>query len=366
MAAQLFPGTALGTLLIAELSSNGCIKETKVYGFVKKYTFVAMVFSALWLFSAAALFTRVFSLSDVVYCAVPFYVFGTAVFIMTAYLSYFGDFIIPALYSLISSALVPLMVYAAPDMTPGSYALMISFGSVVSALLIFSRAARRSPPDSSECVSLPFSRIAKSYIPMTMAGVFIPAGALMLSFFSRGGGNAVAFGFCVRLIFALVAAFSFGFSRVLYPEFSRDGRAQLSHSFVRALRSCGLLILLFTPVIAAVFIKGETVFSAFFMRGRFDENAVALLARAFRGAVFSVPALCVCEIMSKLCFACGIKWAPGVCNIIGIAVTFFMLLGFSGSDIVMPAASFSAGAAVSSLLLTVSIYMISRKEARAG
>ena len=176
-----------------------------------------------------------------------------------------------------------------------------------------------------------------------MAGVFIPAGALMLSFFSRGGGNAVAFGFCARLIFALVAAFSFGFSRVLYPEFSRDGRAQLSHSFVRALRSCGLLILLFTPVIAAVFIKGETVFSAFFMRGRFDENAVALLARAFRGAVFSVPALCVCEIMSKLCFACGIKWAPGVCNIIGIAVTFFMLLGFSGSDIVMPAASFSVG-----------------------
>ena len=106
MAAQLFPGTALTVERCVELSSDGCIKETKVYGFVKKYTFAAMVFSALWLFSAAALFTRVFSLSDAVYCAVPFYVFGTAVFIMTAYLSYFGDFIIPALYSLISSALV--------------------------------------------------------------------------------------------------------------------------------------------------------------------------------------------------------------------------------------------------------------------
>ncbi len=261
----------------------------------------------------------------------PMIIFTGLAFSFVGFLQSFGNFLLPALISLISN-LVMVLYFLVFNKSFGiwglAFAMLIGWGAqaVIQLPAVIKNGFRftfrtdfRSPY---------IKRSFAMALPILISSWVQPfCNLINTRFASSIVGGISAMGYANRLYLIIVGVFTFVATNLLFPYFSKAKakgdsaeESRLTRTSVRAL----LLIIL--PITVGIWVLSEPIVSIIYQRGEFNAYDAKMTAEALRFFALGMPFYALNEVCTKKFFAEQKTLPPMITALISIAFNFVFVI----------------------------------------
>lgn len=252
----------------------------------------------------------------------PMIVFTSIAFVFVGILQSMGEYMIPALISLVSNSIMVAYLFTLSSIC-GIIGLGVAMlvGWASQALIQLPKVYalgyryrfRLSLKDKSLIRSL------KSAVPILISSWTQPICLAINTSFASGienGRGITALGYSNRLYTIIVGVFSFVATNLLFPKFSKaEAMGQRDESERLTKLSCRLLVYIIAPIAVGIAILAVPLIAIIFERGEFTAADTALTATAMRFFTIGMPFMAVNEVLVKSFFASKLQKFPMISSI---------------------------------------------------
>lgn len=370
---MLFSAAILGCFIPFYSSSESCDEERARLFSSSFFTFTLIATAVLSLLGA--LFSREIILictpnlserasrlaAKLLSIMFPMMIFTGAAYVLVGILQSHGSFILPALISSLSNALIIVWLLVGGDIgsdrgisvLAGVYVLSWAVQLLTLAVPLMKR--RLFPS-----ISLRFSEsglhAALKMSPTVIVGAWLlPASALAANFFSSlvSDETVAAFDYSLSVWTIAAGVLTYGVCNFIFPKLSRlsgDGEGFLAV----ARRGVGSALLLSLPVAAGMWALGENIICVLYMRGNFTAELASSCGRILSALAVSAPAYCVTEVLFRVFYAKKSAFVPMAASISGICALAVSgtVSHFSGGGETGVAVSYCVGQYTAAIVLT--------------
>ncbi len=286
----------------------------------------------------------------------PMIIFTGIAFSFVGLLQSFGNFILPALMSLVSNLIMVLyFVFGNRFFGIHGLAAAMTLGWAAQAVIQLPSALKygfRFIPKldlGSEYIRRAFMMA----LPILVSAWVQPFCSLINTRYASGiEGGIAAMGYANRLYLIIVGVFTFVATNLLFPYFSKarsSGDKESEEQLTRA--SIKTLMLIIIPITFGIFALSEPVISVIYGRGEFGDASVKMTAEALRFFAVGMPFYAISEICTKKFFAEQKTLPPMIAALVSILFNFiFVYLLADSFGIAGIALSSSLAAAVNAAL----------------
>lgn len=291
----------------------------------------------------------------------PMMIFTGAAYVLVGILQSHGSFILPALISSLSNALIIVWLLIGGDIASDSgisvlAGIYVASWAVQLLTLAVPLIKRRLFPSLSLRFEESGLRSALKMSPAVILGAWLlPASALAVNFFSSlvSDETVAAFDYSLAVWTIAAGVLTYGVCNFIFPKLSRlscDGEEFLSV----ARRGVGAALLLSLPVSAGMWALGENIICVLYMRGNFTAELASVCGRILSVLAVSSPAYCVTEVLSRVFYAKKSAFVPMASSIAGICAFFLSgaIFYLAGGDETGIAVSYCVGQYAAALVMT--------------
>ncbi len=265
----------------------------------------------------------------------PMIIFTGLAFSFVGLLQSFGNFLLPALISLVSNLIMVLYFIFFNDrfgIWGLSFAMLIGWGAQA---LVQLPAVLKNGFRFTFRLDLKSPYIRKSFamaLPILVSSWVQPfCNLINTRFASSIEGGISAMGYANRLYLIIVGVFTFIATNLLFPYFSK---AQASGDKIEddklTKNSIKSLMLIILPITVGIFALSEPMVSMIYLRGEFDASDVKMTAEALRFFSLGMPFYALNEICTKKFFAEQKTLTPMITALVSIAFNFALVVVLSG------------------------------------
>lgn len=288
----------------------------------------------------------------------PMIIFTGLAFSFVGLLQSFGNFLLPALISLVSNLIMVLYFLFFNDrfgIWGLAFAMLIGWGAQA---LVQLPAVLKNGFRFTLKLDLGSPYIRKSFamaLPILVSSWVQPFCNLMNTRFASSiEGGISAMGYANRLYLIIVGVFTFVATNLLFPYFSKaqaSGDIEEGEKLTRtSIRSLMLIIL---PITVGIFALSEPIVSVIYQRGEFTADDVRMTAEALRFFAVGMPFYALNEVCTKKFFAEQKTLIPMLTALISIVFNFVFVLFLSAKMGIAGIALSSALAVMINALLNV-------------
>lgn len=257
----------------------------------------------------------------------PMIIFTGLAFSFVGLLQSFGNFLLPAVISLVSNLIMVLYFLLFNDrfgIWGLSVAMLIGWGAQA---VIQLPAVLRKGFRFSHRLDLKSPYIRKSFamaLPILVSSWVQPfCNLINTRFASSFLGGISAMGYANRLYLIIVGVFTFVATNLLFPYFSkakasgdRDEDERLTRTSIKS------LMLIILPITVGIFVLSEPIISVIYQRNMFTHDDVVMTAQALRFFALGMPFYALNEVCTKKFFAEQKTVTPMITALVSIAFNF--------------------------------------------
>lgn len=265
----------------------------------------------------------------------PMIIFTGLAFSFVGFLQSFGNFLLPALISLVSN-LVMVLYFLLFNETFGIFGLAFAMliGWAVQAFIQLPATLKNGFRFTLK-TDFRSPYIKKSFamaLPILISSWVQPFCNLINTRFSSSiEGGISAMGYANRLYLIIVGVFTFVATNLLFPYFSKakaEGdaaeEARLTRTSVRS------LMLIILPITVGIWVLSEPIVTVIYQRGEFNALDAKMTAEALRFFSLGMPFYALNEVSTKKFFAEQKTLPPMLTALISIVFNFVFVLLLSG------------------------------------
>ena len=257
----------------------------------------------------------------------PMIIFTGLAFSFVGLLQSFGNFLLPAVISLVSNLIMVLYFIFFNDrfgIWGLSFAMLIGWGAQA---LIQLPAVLKKGFRFSLKLDLRSPYIKKAFamaLPILVSSWVQPfCNLINTRFASSIEGGISAMGYANRLYLIIVGVFTFVATNLLFPYFSKaqaSGDREEGEKLTRT--SIKSLMLIILPITVGIFALSEPIISVIYQRNEFNADDVVMTAEALRFFALGMPFYALNEVCTKKFFAEQKTLPPMITALVSIAFNF--------------------------------------------
>lgn len=261
----------------------------------------------------------------------PMIIFTGLAFSFVGLLQSFGNFLLPAVISLVSN-LIMVLYFIFFNKTFGIHglavAMLVGWGSQA---IIQLPAVLKNGFRFTLKLDLKSPYIKKAFamaLPILVGSWVQPfCNLINTRFASSFEGGISAMGYANRLYLIIVGVFTFVATNLLFPYFSKvqaSGDSEAEEKLTRT--SVKSLMLIILPITAGIFVLSEPLISIIYQRGEFNERDVEMTAEALRFFSLGMPFYALNEVCTKKFFAEQRTVPPMITALVAIFMNFVLVV----------------------------------------
>lgn len=271
------------------------------------------------------------SLSKIMF---PMIIFTGLAFSFVGFLQSFGNFLLPALISLVSN-LVMVLYFLIFNKSFGIWGLAIAMliGWGAQALIQLPSVIKNGFRFSikTDFRSPYIKRSFMMALPILISSWVQPfCNLINTRFASSIDGGISAMGYANRLYLIIVGVFTFVATNLLFPYFSKakamgdsEEESKLTRTSVRS------LMLIILPITVGIWVLSEPIVSIIYQRGEFNFDDVKMTAEALRFFALGMPFYALNEVCTKKFFAEQKTLPPMITALVSIVFNFAFVIPLS-------------------------------------
>lgn len=264
----------------------------------------------------------------------PMIIFTGLAFSFVGFLQSFGNFLLPAIISLVSN-LVMVLYFLVFNERFGiwglSFAMLVGWGAQAFIQLpaVIKNGFRFS--FKTDFRSPYIKRAFAMALPILVSSWVQPfCNLINTRFASSVEGGISAMGYANRLYLIIVGVFTFVATNLLFPYFSKAKAMGDSEEESRLTRvSVRTLMLIILPITVGIWVLSEPMVSLIYQRGEFNEWDVKMTAEALRFFALGMPFYALSEVCTKKFFAEQKTLPPMLTALVSIAFNFVFVIFLS-------------------------------------